>query len=59
MKKLNIYFTAGIPTLEDTAEIMKTIQNSGADMMEIGMPYSDPVADGPVIQGAHELAISN
>ena len=58
-KKLNIYFTAGIPTLEDTAEIMKTIQNSGADMMEIGMPYSDPVADGPVIQGAHELALSN
>ncbi len=50
MKKINIYFTAGIPTLEDTAEIMKTIQNSGADMMEIGMPYSDPVADGPVIQ---------
>ena len=59
MKKLNIYFTAGIPTLEDTAEIMKTIQNSGADMMEIGMPYSDPVADGPVIQEAHELALSN
>ena len=59
MKKLNIYFTAGIPTLEDTAEIMKTIQNSGADMMEIGMPYSDPVADGAVIQEAHELALSN
>jgi tryptophan synthase alpha chain len=59
MKKLNIYFTAGIPTLEDTADIMKTIQNSGADMMEIGMPYSDPVADGPVIQEAHELALKN
>ena len=59
MKKLNIYFTAGIPTLQDTAEIMKTIQNSGADMMEIGMPYSDPVADGAVIQEAHELALSN
>ena len=59
MKKLNIYFTAGIPTLEDTAEMMKTIQNSGADMMEIGMPYSDPVADGPVIQEAHELALKN
>lgn len=58
-KKLNIYFTAGIPTLQDTAEIMKTIQNSGADMMEIGMPYSDPVADGPVIQEAHELALKN
>ncbi|WP_228412684.1 tryptophan synthase subunit alpha [Chryseobacterium sp. SC28] len=58
-KKLNIYFTAGIPNLEDTAEIMKIIQNSGADMMEIGMPYSDPVADGPVIQEAHNLALKN
>ncbi|WP_027378362.1 tryptophan synthase subunit alpha [Chryseobacterium daeguense] len=59
MKKLNIYFTAGIPALEDTAEIIKLIQNSGADMVEIGMPYSDPVADGPVIQKAHELALKN
>jgi len=59
MKKLNIYFTAGIPRLEDTVEIIKTIQNAGADMIEIGMPYSDPVADGPVIQEAHELALKN
>lgn len=59
MKKLNIYFTAGIPQLEDTADIIKLIQDSGADMMEIGMPYSDPVADGPVIQKAHELALNN
>lgn len=59
MKKLNIYFTAGIPQLEDTADIIKTIQDSGADMIEIGMPYSDPVADGPVIQQAHELALKN
>ncbi len=59
MKKLNIYFTAGIPQLEDTAEIIKLIQDSGADMIEIGMPYSDPVADGPVIQKAHELALKN
>ncbi|SFH88658.1 tryptophan synthase subunit alpha [Halpernia frigidisoli] len=58
-KKLNIYFTAGIPKLEDTTEIMKIIQDSGAQMMEIGMPYSDPVADGPVIQKAHELALNN
>lgn len=58
-KKLNIYFTAGIPKLEDTTEIMKTIQNSGADYMEIGMPYSDPVADGEVIQKAHEIALKN
>lgn len=58
-KKLNIYFTAGFPKLEDTAEIMKLIQNSGADFMEIGMPYSDPVADGEVIQKAHEIALKN
>ena len=58
-KKLNIYFTAGIPGLEDTSEILKIIQSSGAEMVEIGMPYSDPVADGPVIQKAHELALLN
>lgn len=57
--KLNIYFTAGIPQLEDTTEIIKIIQNSVADMLEIGMPYSDPVADGPVISQAHELALKN
>ncbi|PZU86009.1 MAG: tryptophan synthase subunit alpha [Chryseobacterium sp.] len=59
MKKLNIYFTAGIPKLEDTGKISKLIQESGADMMEIGIPYSDPVADGPVIQEAHSLALKN
>lgn len=58
-KKLNIYFTAGIPKLKDTAEILKLIQHSGADYIEIGMPYSDPVADGPVIQKAHEIALKN
>ena len=58
-KKLNIYFTAGIPKLEDTTEILRIIQSSGADFVEIGMPYSDPVADGEVIQKAHELALSN
>ncbi|MEF9479970.1 tryptophan synthase subunit alpha, partial [Chryseobacterium sp. 1B4] len=59
MKKLNIYFTAGIPQLENTADIIQLIQDSGADMIEIGMPYSDPVADGPVIQKAHEQALQN
>lgn len=59
MKKFNIYFTAGIPNLEDTGKIAALIQNSGADMMEIGIPYSDPVADGPVIQDAHSLALKN
>lgn len=59
MKKLNIYFTAGAPQLDDTGKTAKIIQNSGADMMEIGIPYSDPVADGPVIQEAHILALKN
>ncbi|MGX9985673.1 tryptophan synthase subunit alpha [Soonwooa purpurea] len=59
MKKLNIYFTAGAPQLDDTGKIAKIIQDSGADMMEIGIPYSDPVADGPVIQEAHILALKN
>lgn len=59
MKKLNIYFTAGIPTLEDTGKVAKLIQEAGADRMEIGIPYSDPVADGPVIQDAHSLALKN
>ncbi len=59
MKKLNIYFTAGVPRLNDTAQIMKTIQFAGADMIEVGIPYSDPVADGPVIQKSDELALQN
>ena len=54
---LSIYFTAGYPHLEDTTKILSALQNNGADMIEIGMPYSDPLADGPVIQksGAHAL----
>nr|WP_199161759.1 tryptophan synthase subunit alpha [Elizabethkingia sp. ASV34] len=59
MKKLNIYFTAGVPQLNDTAQIMKTIQSAGADMIEVGIPYSDPVADGSVIQKSDELALQN
>lgn len=59
MKKLNIYFTAGFPNLEDTVTVAKIIQQSGADIMEIGIPYSDPVADGPVIQNAHTKALEN
>ena len=58
-KKLNIYFTAGIPALDDTTTIAQLVQNSGADMMEVGIPYSDPVADGPIIQQAHEIALAN
>lgn len=59
MKKLNIYFTAGIPNLNDTGKVAELIQKSGADFMEIGIPYSDPVADGPVIQQAHVRALKN
>lgn len=59
MKKLNVYFTAGIPNLEDTKKVVELIQESGADFMEIGIPYSDPVADGPVIQEAHVRALQN
>lgn len=59
MKKLNIYFTAGIPELNDTGKIAKLIQDNGADFMEIGIPYSDPVSDGPVIQEAHIKALQN
>lgn len=58
-KKLSIYFTAGVPELESTGEVLKLVQNSGAELVEIGMPYSDPVADGPVIQHAHERALRN
>lgn len=59
MKKLNIYFTAGVPKLQDTTEVMRLIQNAGADYMEVGMPYSDPVADGETIQAAHAKALTN
>ena len=47
---LNIYCTAGYPYLDSTAEVMLSLQRHGADIIELGIPYSDPVADGPVIQ---------
>lgn len=56
---LNIYFTAGFPNLDDTVSIIKTLDQSGADMIEIGMPYSDPMADGPTIQESGSKAIAN
>jgi tryptophan synthase alpha chain len=55
----SIYFTAGFPRLNDTVEILRSIQKYGADMAEIGMPYSDPLADGPVIQQSSMAAIQN
>lgn len=56
---LSIYFTAGFPELESTIEIMEAIQTGGADIIEIGVPYSDPVADGPTIQDSNMVALEN
>ena len=56
---LNIYFTAGFPSLNDTATILEALQESGADIAEIGMPYSDPVADGETIQQSNQIALDN
>ena len=56
---LNIYFTAGYPALEDTAAIAVALAEAGADIIEIGMPYSDPLADGTTIQESSEQAIAN
>ncbi len=47
---LNIFCTAGFPNLNSTGEVILALQDNGVDMIEIGMPYSDPVADGPLIQ---------
>jgi tryptophan synthase alpha chain len=56
---LNIYFTAGFPKLNDTVRIAKELEANGADMLEIGIPFSDPVADGPTIQASSEKALDN
>ena len=56
---LNVYFTAGYPKLEDTAVILESLANAGADIIEIGMPFSDPVADGPTIQESNMQALEN
>jgi len=56
---LSIYITAGYPNLNSTAEQIKYLAASGVDMIEIGMPFSDPLADGPVIQQSSQLAIQN
>ncbi len=56
---LSIYFTAGFPNLNDTGKILFALQNHGADLIEIGMPYSDPLADGPVIQQSSMAALQN
>lgn len=56
---LSIYFTAGYPALEDTLTIAETLQEAGVDFLEIGFPYSDPVADGPAIQHSSQVALQN
>jgi tryptophan synthase alpha chain len=56
---LNIYFTAGYPQLDDTESIILNLEKSGADLIEIGMPYSDPLADGPTIQESGTAALKN
>jgi tryptophan synthase alpha chain len=58
-KILNIYCTAGYPYLNSTLEVMNALQQHGADMIELGMPYSDPLADGPVIQKSGSIALAN
>ena len=56
---LNVYCTAGFPELNSTLTVMKALQDSGADLIELGMPYSDPLADGPVIQASGGKALEN
>ena len=56
---LSVYFSAGFPELNDTAKIMNYLEKSGADIIEVGIPYSDPVADGPTIQESNKLALDN
>ncbi len=56
---LSVFFTAGYPKLSDTMDMVKCLDASSADMIEIGIPYSDPIADGPVIQQSSQEALNN
>ncbi len=58
-KLLSIYFTAGYPSLNDTVTIIQNLEKSGVDMIEIGLPFSDPLADGPTIQASSTQALKN
>lgn len=58
-KIFSVYFTAGFPKLDDTAKIVKYLDSSGADIIEVGIPFSDPVADGPTIQESNKTALDN
>ncbi len=56
---LSVYFTAGFPKLNDTVEIIQQLEKNGVDLIEIGIPFSDPTADGPTIQKSSETALKN
>lgn len=56
---LNVYCSAGYPHLNSTTEVILSLQEAGADMIEVGIPYSDPIADGPVIQRSNNIALGN
>lgn len=58
-KLLSIYFTAGYPAFKDTVNIIQGLEKSGVDMIEIGLPFSDPLADGPTIQESSTAALKN
>ncbi len=58
-KLLSIYFTAGFPKLNDTVSIIENLEKSGVDFIEIGLPFSDPLADGPTIQASSTQALDN
>ena len=58
-KLLSIYFTAGFPNLNDTVSVLKQLEDTGVDMIELGLPFSDPLADGPTIQESSTQALRN
>lgn len=58
-KLLSIYFTAGYPNIDDTVSVIQNLEKSGVDMIEVGLPFSDPLADGPTIQASSTKALHN
>ena len=56
---LSIYFTCGYPELTDTTKVITELEKSGVDFIEVGLPYSDPLADGPTIQDSSQVALKN
>ena len=56
---LSVFYTAGFPKLDNTVSIAKALEEAGADIIEIGIPFSDPVADGPTIQASNKVALDN